>query len=60
MCGEEDPSRCHRRKLIARTLIQRSITVEHIRGDGKLHNEEDLLLAEKPVVDSVQLNLFSS
>jgi uncharacterized protein (DUF488 family) len=36
MCSEEDPNRCHRHKLIARTLIQRGFEVRHIRGDGRL------------------------
>jgi uncharacterized protein (DUF488 family) len=34
MCAEEDPKRCHRRFLIAQTLLDRGIEMQHIRGDG--------------------------
>jgi uncharacterized protein (DUF488 family) len=36
MCSEEDPLHCHRHNLIAQTLLERGITVWHIRGDGRL------------------------
>jgi len=39
MCAEEDPARCHRRLLIARTLIRRGVDVFHIRGSGALEPE---------------------
>jgi len=42
MCGEEDPSLCHRRLLIARVLFEQGIPLEHIRGDGELESEEAL------------------
>ena len=44
MCSEEDPHECHRRLLIAKTLVDEGVTVRHIRGDGRLQTEEDLLL----------------
>ena len=31
MCAEEDPSHCHRHLLIAQTLLDRDIEVQHIR-----------------------------
>ena len=34
MCSEEDPEQCHRHHLIAQTLLQRGVSVWHIRGDG--------------------------
>lgn len=34
MCGEEDPSGCHRHLLVARVLRERGAAVVHIRGDG--------------------------
>lgn len=34
MCSEEDPERCHRHHLIAQTLLQRGVSVWHVRGDG--------------------------
>jgi len=46
MCSEEDPHECHRHLLIAKTLGDQGITVRHIRGDGRLQTEEDLLLEE--------------
>ena len=39
MCAEEDPARCHRRLLIARTLIRRGVDVFHIRGSGAVEQE---------------------
>lgn len=52
LCAEEDPSRCHRRLLIAPALRAKDITVEHIRGDGRLE-------AEAPARDGApQLRLF--
>lgn len=42
LCAEEDPSRCHRRLLITRTLVRRGVEVRHIRGTGTVETEEDL------------------
>jgi uncharacterized protein (DUF488 family) len=42
MCAEEDPARCHRRLLVARTLVRRGTLVRHIRGSGALELEEEL------------------
>lgn len=57
MCAEEDPCSCHRRRLIARALSERDVTVLHIRGNGDLHDEAMLVArAVTPVVD--QLRLF--
>lgn len=36
MCSEEDPSVCHRHRLIAQTVLDRGIPVMHIRGDARL------------------------
>ena len=46
MCGEEDPTGCHRRLLIGRVLRERDVDVRHIRGDGRVQTEADLLAAE--------------
>jgi uncharacterized protein (DUF488 family) len=54
MCSEEDPMRCHRHHLITQTLLERGITVWHIRADGKV--EEAKPLPEE--VESRQLPLF--
>ena len=58
MCGEEDPTGCHRRNLLGNTLEQRKVIVSHIRGDGRAQTESELAFAQAPVIDSVQLNLF--
>jgi len=34
MCAEEDPSQCHRHLLIAQTLLDREVEVQHIRHKG--------------------------
>jgi uncharacterized protein (DUF488 family) len=34
LCAEEDPSHCHRHLLIAQTLLDRDIEVQHIRHKG--------------------------
>jgi uncharacterized protein (DUF488 family) len=43
MCSEENPNNCHRRLLITPELEKRGIKVLHIRGDGRLESETDLL-----------------
>ena len=54
MCAEEDPNRCHRRFLLTPLLLARGASVEHIRGDGRLENEEALQGGEGPN----QISLF--
>ena len=46
LCGEEDPISCHRRRLVGRTLIERGLPLEHIRGDGSISTEADLQARE--------------
>ncbi len=36
MCSEEDPNRCHRHHLVAKTLLEKGFTIKHIRGNGIL------------------------
>jgi uncharacterized protein (DUF488 family) len=54
MCAEEDPARCHRRLLVARTLVRRGARIRHIRGSGALELEEalaaDLAPAQLPLL----------
>jgi uncharacterized protein (DUF488 family) len=60
MCAEENPSDCHRRRLIGPALAQRGIEEKHIRGNGELHLESELKLDEKNLSDEYeQLTLFS-
>ncbi len=42
LCGEEDPSHCHRRLLITRVLLTTGCEVRHIRGDGRVQDEAEL------------------
>jgi uncharacterized protein (DUF488 family) len=42
LCGEEDPISCHRRRLVGRVLVERGISLEHIRGDGSITPEAEM------------------
>jgi len=42
LCGEEDPTECHRRVLIGRVLGERGLNVFHLRGDGGVQREEEV------------------
>jgi uncharacterized protein (DUF488 family) len=48
LCAEENPTACHRRLLVGRVLMQRGISVEHIRGDGQLQTEGELAALDDP------------
>jgi uncharacterized protein (DUF488 family) len=52
LCAEEDPTHCHRRRLITPALSRAGVSVVHIRGDGRLEPEGTSGLA------SPQLGLF--
>ena len=53
VCGEEDPAHCHRRLLIGRVLCERSHTMLHIRGDGRLESDETVAAeAGKSLIDT--------
>jgi uncharacterized protein (DUF488 family) len=47
MCSEEDPSSCHRRLLVGRVLTSRRIEIDHIRGNGQVQEENDLVAYDK-------------
>ena len=47
MCSEEDPSSCHRRLLVGRVLTSRRIDLDHIRGNGQIQDESDLVAVDK-------------
>lgn len=34
LCGEENPSSCHRTLLVGRALLGQGISLRHIRGNG--------------------------
>ncbi|HLF08827.1 MAG TPA: hypothetical protein VI789_05710 [Dehalococcoidia bacterium] len=50
LCSEEDPLRCHRRNLIARTLVRQGGSVQHIGGDGRLESEEEVRQREARMI----------
>ena len=58
MCSEEDPTRCHRRLLITRELLNADTqpTVMHIQGDGRIVSESDL--RSRQLAAGPQLALF--
>lgn len=59
VCGEEDPSGCHRRLLIGRVLAEQGVEMVHIRGDGSLQTEAELAEGESRASrGSAQLSLF--
>lgn len=61
MCAEEDPLNCHRRLLIGRVLRERGVTLDHIRGDGRLQTEDELLREEvRHSPTSEQSSLFDA
>jgi len=58
MCGEEDPTGCHRRLLIGRVLAGRNVQVVHVRGDGRTQTEAELAAEEEFRKTGGQLTLF--
>lgn len=58
MCGEEDPIHCHRRLLVGRVLGEQGVTVQHIRGDGRVEAEEDVQHRDRRRPDENQMLLF--
>jgi len=56
VCSEENPAGCHRRLLIGRVLGEHGFAIEHIRGDGRLQTEAELIREETG--DDSQLSLF--
>jgi uncharacterized protein (DUF488 family) len=59
LCSEEDPSVCHRRLLITRVLRERGVAVMHIRANGGLESEEEILASEvAKAAQDPQLTLF--
>jgi len=57
LCAEDDPTRCHRRRLVGRVLVEGGVRLVHVRGDGTVVEEAELAAREAPPV--VQLGLFA-
>lgn len=54
MCAEEDPLGCHRRLLVGRVLTQRGVLIKHLRGDGRVEEEQIVdLLSTGPLIGAV-------
>jgi len=61
MCSEENPINCHRRLLVGRVLSDKGIQVLHIRGDGRIQSEDDIIQENnKSKNNEAQQNLFKS
>jgi uncharacterized protein (DUF488 family) len=60
LCGEEDPTDCHRRLLVGRVAREHGVRVMHIRGDGRLQSEEQLSAEVQFQKTRGQLNLFDA
>jgi uncharacterized protein (DUF488 family) len=60
LCGEEDPTNCHRRLLIGRVMGERGVQLMHIRGDGRVQSEADLAADEQFEKTKGQLSLFET
>ena len=58
LCSEEDPTECHRRRLIGRVLDQKDVEVLHIRGDGSVQSQREMDAAEERHSRKGQLMLF--
>lgn len=60
LCSEEDPSSCHRHLLIGRVLSSHGIVLDHIRGDGRVQTEAELMKeAASRCHDNRQATLFA-
>lgn len=58
LCSEEDPSQCHRHLLIGRVLRDHGTALLHIRGDGSVQDDSDLVMSQQN--DNMQDMLFES
>ena len=47
LCSEEDPTGCHRWRLVARSLADLDVTVLHIRGDGNVEDDQHVRLRDE-------------
>jgi len=59
MCGEEDPTHCHRRLLVGRVLAERGHIVMHIRADGRTQSDAQLVVESGKELINAQPALFA-
>ena len=50
MCSEEDPRHCHRRLLVGRVMADRGYEIRHVRGNGGVQAESDLVNEESRII----------
>lgn len=55
LCSEEDPAGCHRRLLVGRALVERGISVRHIRGDGGVQTEGEATGGQPPLFPEAEV-----
>jgi len=58
MCAEEDPTSCHRRRLVTPALHQHGVRVLHIRKDGRALLDSELESEPQTQPESPQLPLL--
>lgn len=58
MCAEKEPLECHRTLLVARALVERGVTVEHILADGRLESHDSALTRLLELVGLPEQDLF--
>lgn len=58
MCAEKDPLDCHRTLLVAPSLIERGVDVQHIRPDGSLESHHSAMLRLLDMSEPPQAGLF--
>ncbi|HZL26345.1 MAG TPA: DUF488 family protein [Acidobacteriaceae bacterium] len=58
LCSEEDPAHCHRRLLISRVLMERGAAIAHIRGDGSIDTDADVVAKSGKPLAGAQPALF--
>src|SRR5258708_761895 len=57
MCAEENPAACHRRLLVGRMLTEHGFKLEHIRGNGQIQSEAEVVASTTPA--DIQSELFA-
>lgn len=60
MCAEKEPLQCHRTILVARTLVELGVVVQHILADGRLESHEATMERLLDVVGLLHQDLFRS
>jgi len=61
MCSEENPVHCHRRLLVGRVLADHGVNILHIRSDGRIQSEDDVIQDNnRSKNDEAQQSLFET